>query len=134
MDITDTQQAILAMIAERIEADGLPPSQTEIARAFGFGVRAAQYHLKHWKRPAPLSVSRARGIRIRQHPQPPQVSWHWTKPLPRCCACRCWGGSRPVRRLAPMPAEHELTLDPALFSPCPTTCCGKVNPCARKVS
>ncbi|RBC16200.1 repressor LexA, partial [Xanthomonas oryzae pv. oryzae] len=47
MDLTDTQQAILALIAERIDADGVPPSQTEIARAFGFkGVRAAQYHLE----------------------------------------------------------------------------------------
>ena len=47
MDLTDTQQAILVMIAERIEGEGVPPSQTEIARAFGFkGVRAAQYHLE----------------------------------------------------------------------------------------
>ena len=45
--LTDTQQAILAFIAERIEADGYPPAQTEIARAFGFkGVRGAQYHLE----------------------------------------------------------------------------------------
>ncbi|RBE37090.1 repressor LexA, partial [Xanthomonas oryzae pv. oryzae] len=29
MDLTDTQQAILALIAERIDADGVPPSQTE---------------------------------------------------------------------------------------------------------
>ena len=42
-----TQQAILAFIAERIEADGASPSQVEIAHAFGFkGVRAAQYHLE----------------------------------------------------------------------------------------
>ncbi|KAB8318366.1 repressor LexA, partial [Tolypothrix campylonemoides VB511288] len=47
MSLTDTQRAILDLIAERIEHDGLPPSQTEIARAFGFsGVRAAQYHLE----------------------------------------------------------------------------------------
>ncbi|RBK88289.1 repressor LexA, partial [Xanthomonas oryzae pv. oryzae] len=26
MDLTDTQQAILALIAERIDADGVPPS------------------------------------------------------------------------------------------------------------
>ena len=45
--LTQTQQAILAFIAERIEADGYPPAQTEIARAFGFkGVRGAQYHLE----------------------------------------------------------------------------------------
>ncbi len=34
--LTDTQHAILALIAERIEAEGMPPSQAEIARAFGF--------------------------------------------------------------------------------------------------
>ncbi|PJK13673.1 repressor LexA [Lysobacteraceae bacterium NML07-0707] len=46
-NLTDTQEAILAYIAERISQDGYPPSQTEIARAFGFkGVRAAQYHLE----------------------------------------------------------------------------------------
>jgi len=47
MSLTDTQRAIHAFIAERIEADGFAPSQAEIARAFGFkGVRAAQYHLE----------------------------------------------------------------------------------------
>ena len=47
MDLTDTQHAILAFLAERIEADGFPPSQSEISRAFGFkGVRGAQYHLE----------------------------------------------------------------------------------------
>ena len=45
--LTETQQAILVFISERIEADGYPPAQTEIARAFGFkGVRGAQYHLE----------------------------------------------------------------------------------------
>ena len=45
--LSETQQAILALIAERVEADGLPPSQAEIASAFGFkGVRAAQHHLE----------------------------------------------------------------------------------------
>ena len=47
MNLTDTQQAILAMIAERIADGGVPPSQSEIAKAFGFsGVRAAQYHIE----------------------------------------------------------------------------------------
>ena len=47
MSLTDTQRAIHAFLAERIEADGFAPSQAEIARAFGFkGVRAAQYHLE----------------------------------------------------------------------------------------
>jgi len=61
MDLSDTQQAILAMIAERIDADGVPPSQVEIAHAFGFkGVRAAQYHLE--------ALEQARGIRLTASP------------------------------------------------------------------
>ena len=47
MDLTDTQQAILSLIGERIASEGMPPSQAEIAKAFGFrGVRGAQYHLE----------------------------------------------------------------------------------------
>jgi len=75
MDLTETQQAILAMIAERIEADGMPPSQTEIARAFGFqGVRGAQYHLEALEAAGAIEriPGRARGIRVRQMPVPPQ--------------------------------------------------------------
>ncbi|KGQ19856.1 SOS-response repressor and protease LexA [Lysobacter dokdonensis DS-58] len=67
MDLTDTQQAILALIAERIERDGLPPSQTEIAHACGFkGVRAAQYHLEALEQAGAIQriPGVARGIRI----------------------------------------------------------------------
>jgi repressor LexA len=67
MDITDTQQAILAMITERIEADGVPPSQVEIAHAFGFkGVRAAQYHLEALEQAGAIRrvPGQARGIRL----------------------------------------------------------------------
>src|SRR5690348_14841830 len=75
MQMTDTQQAILSMIAERIEAEGMPPSQTEIARAFGFkGVRAAQYHLEALEAAGAIEriPGRARGIRVRQLPPPMQ--------------------------------------------------------------
>ena len=67
MDLTDTQQAILDLIAERIEAEGVPPSQTEIARAFGFkGVRSAQYHLEALEAAGAIErmPGRARGIRL----------------------------------------------------------------------
>ena len=73
--LTDTQQAILGLIAERIEAEGMPPSQAEIARAFGFkGVRAAQYHLDALEAAGAIErvPGRARGIRIRQMPALPQ--------------------------------------------------------------
>jgi repressor LexA len=75
MDLTETQHAILGLIAERIEAEGMPPSQAEIARAFGFkGVRAAQYHLEALEAAGAIEriPGRARGIRVRQMPQPPQ--------------------------------------------------------------
>jgi repressor LexA len=68
MLLTDTQRAVLAVIAERIEADGLPPSQTEIARALGFrSLRAAQYHLQALEAAGAIErlSGRARGIRLR---------------------------------------------------------------------
>ena len=67
MDLTDTQQAILALIAERIARDGMPPSQTEIANACGFkGVRAAQYHLEALESAGAIQrlPGKARGIRV----------------------------------------------------------------------
>ncbi len=67
MNITDTQRAILALIAERIEAEGVPPSQTEIARAMGFSsVRAAQYHLEALEQAGAIQrmPGRARAIRL----------------------------------------------------------------------
>ncbi|HBS61531.1 MAG TPA: repressor LexA [Stenotrophomonas sp.] len=71
MDLTDTQQAILQLIAERIQTDGAPPSQAEIARAFGFkGVRAAQYHLEALEQAGAIRriPGQARGIRLVQAP------------------------------------------------------------------
>lgn len=67
MQITDTQRAMLALIAERIEAEGMPPSQTELARAMGFSsVRAAQYHLDALAGAGAIErvPGRARGLRL----------------------------------------------------------------------
>jgi repressor LexA len=75
MELTATQHAVLALIAERIESEGMPPSQAEIARAFGFkGVRAAQYHLEALEAAGAIErvPGRARGIRVRQMPPAPQ--------------------------------------------------------------
>ena len=73
--LTDTQHAILALIAQCIEAEGMPPSQAEIARAFGFkGVRAAQYHLEALEAAGMIerSPGRARSLRLLQWPDRPQ--------------------------------------------------------------
>ena len=69
--LTETQHAILALIAERIAVDGMPPSQTEIARGMGFSsVRAAQYHLEALEQAGAIRrvPGKARGIRLLQPP------------------------------------------------------------------
>ena len=75
MNLTDTQQAILDLIAQRIEAEGVPPSQTEIARAFGFkGVRGAQYHLEALEAAGVIERKPgvARSLRVLRPPLSPQ--------------------------------------------------------------
>ena len=66
-ELTDRQQAILGFVRERIEADGLPPTWAEIARAFGFRqTRAAQKHLQAIAAKGYLTLlpGTARGIRL----------------------------------------------------------------------
>jgi repressor LexA len=67
MNLTRTQQTILELITQRIEADGVPPSQAEIASSLGFrGVRAAQYHLDILEQAGAIRrvPGQARGIRL----------------------------------------------------------------------
>lgn len=71
--ISETQQTILALIAERIALEGMPPSQTEIAQAMGFSsVRAAQYHLEALEAAGAIRrvPGKARGIRLLQAATP----------------------------------------------------------------
>ncbi|WP_028918548.1 transcriptional repressor LexA [Pseudoxanthomonas suwonensis] len=127
MDLTDTQQAILALIAERIEAEGMPPSQAEIARAFGFkGVRAAQYHLEALEAAGAIErlPGRARGIRLKVAPVPPQAELALAAAsnddalrlpvLGRVAAGAPIGADVPADM-----AESFVVLDRVLFSPAP---------------
>ena len=127
MDLTDTQQAILALIAERIEAEGMPPSQAEIARAFGFkGVRAAQYHLEALEAAGAIErvPGRARGIRVRQLPPAMQPELELSPAanddalrlpvLGRVAAGAPIGADVPAGA-----AESFVVLDRVLFSPSP---------------
>lgn len=127
MDLTDTQQAILALIAERIEAEGMPPSQTEIARAFGFkGVRAAQYHLEALEAAGAIErlPGRARGIRVKVAPLPPQAEL-LLPPAMNDDALRLpvlgrVAAGTPIGADVPADmAESFLVLDRVLFSPSP---------------
>ncbi len=65
--LSQTQQTILNLITDRVEFDGVPPSQAEIAKACGFsGVRAAQYHLDILEQAGFIKriPGQARGIRL----------------------------------------------------------------------
>ena len=122
MDLTDTQHAILALIAERIEADGMPPSQAEIARAFGFrGVRAAQYHLEALEAAGAIErvPGRARGIRVLHAPAPPQqqLALDAGDDALRLPVLGQVAAGLPIG--ADIGSEQMLILDRVLFSPAP---------------
>lgn len=121
MKLTETQQAILAMIAERIEAEGMPPSQAEIARAFGFkGVRGAQYHLEALDAAGAIErlPGRARGIRVLRAPE----SLQQVLPLASEDAVRLpvlgqVAAGVPIG--ADIGSDSYVVLDRVLFSPAP---------------
>jgi len=120
MELSETQQAILALIAERIEAEGMPPSQAEIARAFGFkGVRAAQYHLEALEAAGAIEriPGRARGIRVLQAPAAPQQQLQLDDALQLPVLGQVAAGA-PIGADGGL-AEQVLILDRVLFSPAP---------------
>ena len=127
MDLTDTQQAILALIAERIEGDGFPPSQSEIARAFGFkGVRAAQYHLEALEAAGAIErlPGRARGIRLLHRPSAQQALALSSQgdDAVRLPVLGQVAAGAPIGAHAPddlAGADSYLVLDRVLFSPSP---------------
>lgn len=132
MDLTSTQRDILALIAERIEAEGVPPSQAEIARAFGFSsVRAAQYHLEALEAAGAIErvPGRARGIRVLVSPEPPQARLDLAATsggdLPdnalRLPVLGQVAAGTPIGADAPqsLDADDYLLLDRVLFSPAP---------------
>ena len=121
MSLTDTQRAIHAFIADRIDAEGVPPSQSEIARAFGFsGVRAAQYHLEALEAAGVVerTPGRARGLRLLQVPDMPQQL-----PLPADDSALHLPVLAQVAAGLPIGAdigsEQVVLMDRALFSPAP---------------
>jgi repressor LexA len=120
-DLTDRQQAILGFVRERIEADGLPPTWAEIARAFGFRqTRAAQKHLQAIAARGYLTLlpGKARGIRLSNgmlsngSPRAPQLS---LPVLGRVAA----GAPIGADAGADAGVERVFAFDPALFSPRP---------------
>lgn len=128
MKLTDTQQAILALIAERIEAEGMPPSQAEIARACGFkGVRAAQYHLEALEAAGAIEriPGRARGIRVLVAPKALQRDLPLADPVSPAANDEVLqlpvlgqvAAGAPIG--ADIGCEQVMLMDRALFSPAP---------------
>jgi len=123
MDLTETQHAVLTLIAERIESEGMPPSQAEIARAFGFkGVRAAQYHLEALEAAGAIErvPGRARGIRVRQMPPAPQRELALADADDSAIRLPVLGqvaAGLPIG--ADIGSDEMLILDRVLFSPAP---------------
>ena len=121
MDLTDTQQAILDLIAERIEQDGLPPSQTEIARAFGFkSVRAAQYHLEALEQAGAIErlPGKMRGIRVLvPRPAAANAAAATDDQVLRLPVLGRVAAGLPIG--ADLPSDDYVVLDKVFFSPAP---------------
>ncbi len=124
MELTDTQHAILALISERIAADGVPPSQTEIAHAMGFkGVRAAQYHIEALEQAGMIRrvPGQARGIRLVQEAANEALDQPAEPALPdhalRLPVLGRVAAGLPIG--ADLRSDDYVLLDRALFSPAP---------------
>lgn len=121
MKLTANQHAILALIAERIETEGLPPTQTEIARALGFkSVRAVQYHLEALEQAGAIErlPGRARGLRVRQRPPSPAApSADLAEATVRLPVLGRVAAGPPIG--ADIGSDDYLVLDRVLFSPAP---------------
>ncbi|HRA01757.1 MAG TPA: transcriptional repressor LexA [Thermomonas sp.] len=121
MSLTDTQRAIHAFIAERIEGDGFAPSQAEIARAFGFkGVRAAQYHLEALEAAGILerTPGRARSLRLLQSPDGPhQLPLPSNDDILQLPVLGQVAAGVPIG--ADIGSEQVVLMDRAFFSPTP---------------
>jgi repressor LexA len=124
-ELSDTQQAILAMISDRVDFDGVPPSQAEIAKAFGFsGVRAAQYHLEVLEQAGLIKriPGQARGIRLCRPEPDDQPSRPRPEPLERDDVLRLPVLGR-VAAGAPIGAgggsDEMVLLDRSFFFPTP---------------
>ena len=121
MSLTDTQRAIHAFIADRIEGDGFAPSQAEIARAFGFkGVRAAQYHLEALEAAGILerTPGRARSLRLLQSPDGPhQLPLPSNDDILQLPVLGQVAAGVPIG--ADIGSEQVVLMDRAFFSPTP---------------
>jgi repressor LexA len=120
--LTDRQQAILDFLNAQVEAEGLPPTLAEIARAFGFNqTRAAHKHLLALEAKGHITLlpGKARGIRL--HGRNVYAGTRLKKrseSLELPVLGRVAAGA-PIGVGADAEAERHLLLDRAMFFPTP---------------
>jgi repressor LexA len=111
--LTDKQEKILGFVRAQLRETGMPPTREEIAREFGFSVRAsAEEHLRAIARKGYIELipGSSRGIRLKdaltQHPMP--VGF-FLPVVGRVAA------GEPI--LSAENVESQVAVDPALFHP-----------------
>lgn len=109
--LTDKQEKILAFVRDCVRDSGMPPTREEIAREFGYSVRAsAEEHLRAIARKGYLDLipGSARGIRLKDAAQAMPVGFFL--PLVGRVAA-----GEPI--LSADNVESQVAVDPALFRP-----------------
>jgi len=120
--LTDRQQAILDFLNAQVEAEGMPPTLAEIARAFGFNqTRAAHKHLLALEAKGHITLmpGKARGIRLHG-----RNVYSGTRLKRRVDSLELPVLGRvaagvPIGANADADAERHLLLDRAMFFPTP---------------
>jgi repressor LexA len=109
--LTDKQEKILAFVRECVRDTGMPPTREEIAREFGFAVRAsAEEHLRAIARKGYVELipGSSRGIRLKDAAQALPVGF-FLPVVGRVAA------GEPI--LSAGHVESQVAVDPALFHP-----------------
>ena len=109
--LTEKQEKILAFVRDCVHETGMPPTREEIAREFGFSVRAsAEEHLRAIARKGYLELIRgsSRGIRLKDRPEAMPLGFFL--PLVGRVAA-----GEPI--LSAESIESQVAVDPALFHP-----------------
>lgn len=111
LPLTEKQEKILAFVRDCLRETGMPPTREEIAREFGFAVRAsAEEHLRAIARKGYIELvpGSARGIRVKDAAQAMPVGFFL--PLVGRVAA-----GEPI--LSAEHVEKRVAVDPALFHP-----------------
>lgn len=109
--LTEKQEKILAFVRDCVRETGMPPTREEIAREFGFAVRAsAEEHLRAIARKGYVELipGSSRGIRLKDAAQALPVGF-FLPVVGRVAA------GEPI--LSAEHVEAQVAVDPALFHP-----------------